>query len=168
MGFLKQLHRLLIPLENTIVMLLVFLEMILMFLQVVARLWGGGWLFIEELSRYLVLWIGVFGALIATRARRHIALEILPRVLPEPLRRVLYFAQDLFVATIAFILVWSTWRYMEVLKGETSPAIGIGVWWLLLPFLTGLALVGLRFLLAALGAYEEEPQLLHTEEGQEP
>lgn len=163
-GILNKIHRFLIPLENTVVFLLVFSEMILMFLQVVARFWGGGWLFIEELSRYLVLWIGIFGALIATRTRRHIAIEILPRMLNEKVRRILFFFEDLFVAGVVLILAVATWRYMDTLTGEKSHTLHMEVRTLLYPFFIGTILLILRFILVALGVYEEEPQLIRDKE----
>lgn len=134
-----------------------------MFAQVVARFFGGGWLFIEELSRYLVLWMGVFGALVATRGRRHIAIEILPRLLKPELRRILFILQDLFVLGLVGVLTVATWQYMEALGEERSPSLNLSVKELLYPLFVGFILLGMRTLLSALGVYEEEAPL-HKED----
>jgi TRAP-type C4-dicarboxylate transport system permease small subunit len=157
--FLFRIHRFLIALENTLLLILILGELGMMFAQVVARFFGGGWLFIEELSRYLVLWIGVFGALVATRGRRQIAIEILPRLLKPPLRRILFIFQDLFVLGIVVVLTVATWQYMGALGEERSPSLNLSVKDLLYPLFLGFIFLGLRTLLSAIGVYEEEAPL---------
>jgi TRAP-type C4-dicarboxylate transport system permease small subunit len=42
--------------------------------------------FTEELARFLLIWLGLFGGAYALGRRQHVAIEALRRVLPAPLR----------------------------------------------------------------------------------
>ncbi len=65
-----------------------------------------GWT--EEIARFLLIAVTFMGAIMAVRKQSHIAVEILYRYLPRPVRRVLQTAIDLgLVAFYALLALWS-------------------------------------------------------------
>jgi TRAP-type C4-dicarboxylate transport system permease small subunit len=127
--------------------------------QILLRnLWGTGFAWTDPLLRLLVLWVGLLGAMAATRAGRHIDIDVLSRLLPERLRRPCRRLTDLFTSLVCALLayhagrfVWADWS-AGTLAFATVPA------WageLILPL--GFAVMTARFLLAALLAGGQPP-----------
>jgi C4-dicarboxylate transporter, DctQ subunit len=122
--------------------------------QILARwLFDAGWMHGEPLSRVLVVWLTVLGALAATRERRHLAIDALPRILPPTLRRAADVLVQCFAAAICIVLAW--YGASLVALEREAPSLLFGAmpsWWAMLVLPTGFALMALRFLLcAALG-----------------
>lgn len=71
-------------------------------------LWG------DVAARHLVIWVGFFGAYLATRENKHFQIDILTRFLSERLR--IWFAafSDLFAAVICYLLMQASFTYVEV------------------------------------------------------
>ena len=111
----------------------------------------------EPVSRIGVLWLALLGALGATRARRHIAIDALPRVLPPRWQRIAWAVSQLATAVICAMLAWYGWG-MVLLEQEVPGLFvpGIPSWWPMLAFPAGFALMSLRFAISAL-AQPPEP-----------
>lgn len=105
----------------------------------------------EPLSRLLVMWLALLGALAATRERRHIAIDALPRLLPAAPARVLWVLAQLGAAAVSALLAWYALSLVQLeLEAPSPAAAGVPVWvgMLVLPF--GFGLMALRFALGAL------------------
>ena len=111
----------------------------------------------EPVSRIGVLWLALLGALGAARARRHIAIDALPRVLPPHWQRIAWAVSQLATAVICAMLAWYGWG-MVLLEQEVPGLFvpGIPSWWPMLAFPAGFALMSLRFAISAL-AQPPEP-----------
>ena len=111
----------------------------------------------EPVSRIGVLWLALLGALGAARARRHIAIDALPRVLPPRWQRIAWAVSQLATAVICAMLAWYGWG-MVLLEQEVPGLFvpGIPSWWPMLAFPAGFALMSLRFAISAL-AQPPEP-----------
>ena len=110
----------------------------------------------EPVSRAGVLWLALLGALGATRAHRHIAIDALPKILPPLGRRIAWAISQLATATICAALSW--YGYGMVQLERTAPAQfvpGIPSWWPMLVLPIGFGLMALRF---ALAAFAEPPE----------
>jgi len=106
----------------------------------------------EPVGRMGVLWLALLGALGATRARRHIAIDALARVLPPRWHRAAWAVSQLATAVICALLAWYGWG-MVLLEQEVPGMFvpGIPSWWPMLAFPAGFALMSLRFAVSALG-----------------
>lgn len=104
----------------------------------------------EPVGRLGVLWLALLGALGATRAHRHIAIDALPRVLPPRWHRLAWAVSQLATAVICGMLAWYGWG-MVLLEQEVPGLFvpGIPSWWPMLAFPAGFALMSLRFAIAA-------------------
>lgn len=110
---------------------------------------GTSWA--EPVSRLLVMWLAVLGALAATRERRHIAIDALPRLLPPRAQRAAWALAQLTAAGICAVLAWLGADLIALeLEAPTTLPGGLPSWvgMLVLPF--GFGLMALRFAIAAL------------------
>ncbi len=120
-------------------------------LQIGARLLLDlGWNWVEESSRLLVLWIALLGALAATRERRHIAIDLLPRLLPPLGRRIAWILAQLFAAAVSALMAWGSVDFVLLERDGGATAFGsLPVWVSLLILPAGFALIAVRMLVAA-------------------
>ncbi len=68
---------------------------------------GGSLLWIDPLLRYLVLWSGLFGAVMATFKNKHIALDIASFILPKSSINVVELVVFIFSTLTATALTWA-------------------------------------------------------------
>ena len=104
----------------------------------------------EPVSRVGVLWLALLGALGATRTRRHIAIDALPKILPPLGRRIAWAISQFATAVLCGALSW--YGYGMVALERTAPApfvADIPSWWPMLVIPFGFALMALRFAVAA-------------------
>ena len=97
------------------VLVSVLLAMILIAgLDILARLlFGGGFSWAPPLLRIMVLWLGLLGALFATRSREHIAIDLINRLGGPTLKRWLLVVTSLFSATICLIIAYHSKVFVE-------------------------------------------------------
>ena len=115
----------------------------------------------EPVERMGVLWLALMGALGATRERRHIAIDALPRLLPPKLHRAAWALTQLATAGICVVLAWTGWGMLEMEReAPTLFVAGISSWIPMIVFPAGFALMALRFVVAAFG---EPPEAGHVD-----
>ena len=112
----------------------------------------------EPAGRAGVLWLALLGALGATRGRRHIAIDALPRVLPPAARRVAWAVAQAATAVLCAGLAWLGWGLVQLEREAPMPFIaGVPSWIPMLALPAGFGLMALRFALAA-AATPPEPR----------
>ena len=110
----------------------------------------------EPVSRIGVLWLALLGALGATRTRRHIAIDALPRILSPRLHRASWAVSQLAAAAVCGLLAWYGWGMVELEQQMPSLFVpGIPSWWPMLAFPIAFALMAFRFLVSAAGRPHE-------------
>ncbi len=149
---LRALHRT----EDLLLALLVLALLTLSLTQIGLRMFlhtGLEWA--EPVSRAGVLWLALLGALGATRAHRHIAIDALPKILPPLGRRIAWTISQLATATICAALGW--YGYGMVVLERSAPdqfVPGVPSWLPMLVIPVGFGLMALRF---AVAAFSEPP-----------
>lgn len=115
-------HRAETLLESAGSIFLIALTM-LVFVQVVARPFGEGRAFMEEFSRWSQIWFVYLVLGVVERGRSHIAIDTLPRRLPERYKTALLILLDMVTLTFAILLFCSgVQSCQELMKiGYTSP-----------------------------------------------
>lgn len=118
----------------------------------------SGFDWIDPLLRILVLWVGMLGAVVATREDRHISIDVLSRFVPHAmlpwLKRVAAFS----TAIICALLAWHTFRFVrdEYAYSDVEVAgLPVWVWQSILP--VGFALMTWRFALNVMLPKTQEP-----------
>ncbi len=140
---LRWLHRL----EDAFLVLLLLFMIGLAVTQIVLRnAVDGGLLWGDPLLRVLVLWVALWGAVVASREQRHISMDILNRFLPPAGRRWATVFNALFAAGICAALAWFSLEFVRMEFEAPSMAFARVPTWLcesIMPL--GFGLMSLRF-----------------------
>ena len=66
----------------------------------------------DPLLRVLVLWVGLMGAVAASRSDRHIRIDVASKLLPPSAASLLGVVTSLFTAAVAGLVAWHSWRFV--------------------------------------------------------
>ena len=124
-------------LEDGFLCVLLIAMVALACLQIVLRqFFSGGFTWAEPLLRYLVLWAGLIGAVVATRKGKHIAIDVASYLLPEKTKYWLQLAIDIFSVTVAAALSWAAINFVRneaLLGGQELLTIPSWCWTMIFP-----------------------------------
>ena len=86
------------------------------------NLFDAGIVWGDVLVRILVLWLGLGGALVATRKDKHIRIDIINRYLPESIKPIVETAVKLFSAAVCALVAYSSLQFVlaELTLGEMA------------------------------------------------
>jgi TRAP-type C4-dicarboxylate transport system permease small subunit len=146
-------RRLLHRLEDGLLALLLTGMILLAGTQILLRnLFDTGFTWADPLLRILVLWVGLLGALAASRQDKHIAIDVLARALPEGAQRLSHALTALFTAAVCALIAWHSGRFVSMEIDAGTPGFrGLPAWWFELIIPVAFGLIGLRYLLRSLG-----------------
>ncbi|MBN57998.1 TRAP transporter small permease [Thalassolituus sp. UBA3500] len=151
---MKRLVQWLHRLEDSVLVLLLLAMILLAGYDILARsIFGGGVSWIPPLLRVMVLWIGLLGALLATRSREHISIDLISRLGGPTLNRIASTITLLFAAVVCGLVGWFSGQYVQLAFEYQDIAFAdIPAWplQLIIPFTFGL--MGLRFFIQGIAA----------------
>ena len=144
---MTRLIRLTHALEDSFLVILLTSLIGLAVMQILLRnFFDSGLSWADPLLRILVLWVGLAGAMVATRYQQHIAINFLTRLLPEHLKLVAQIFTDLFAGTTAAIIAYHGGRFVVMdFASQTFAFAEIPSWWCELIFPFAFAVISLRF-----------------------
>lgn len=100
--------------------------------QITTRnLFDTGWIWGDQLVRVLVLWVGLLGAVVASREDYHLRIDLLPRLLGTLGRRVQSTFVHLFTAAVCAVIAWHATRFMLDERAFGSTGIAAVPGWVL-------------------------------------
>ena len=136
--------------------LMVFANVVLRFTTDHSILW------VEEVSRYLMIWLTFVGAGLVLRYGGHIGIDTLEQRFPS---QAPYLRGTIFVLLVGFFafMVWIGTRYALLTWGQTTPVlqIPVGAVYLAVPIGFGLLLVHLLLMAAP---YVRSRSFLHDDD----
>jgi C4-dicarboxylate transporter, DctQ subunit len=148
MTYLRSLDRLLYKIEHGFLVVTLGVMVLLAFAQVVLRnVFGTGLVWGDTIIRHLVLWVGFFGAALATSEQRHISIDALTKFLSPHLKHVVFVLTSLFALVVCLFLAAAAWTYLGEERahgGELVLSIPSWVAQLIIPI--GYALMAVHFL----------------------
>ena len=117
-------------LGETMLTLLLGTLLVLACTQIIMRtLTGGSLLWIDPLLRYLVLWSGLFGAVMATIRGKHIALDVAAFILPKSSVKTVEFIVYIFSALTTATLSWAAIHFVASEMEYGGPGLlGLPSW----------------------------------------
>src|SRR5512139_1753306 len=135
--------------EDSVMIMLVTVMIFVAGSQIILRnLFDTGFSWSDPLLRIMVLWVGLVGAMAATRERRHITVDLLSRYLPARSKLVSGIITDLASAIVCALLAWHSAHFVfEEYQGGAEAFASIPAWVCesIMPF--GFAVMALRFFL---------------------
>lgn len=143
--------RVLTVVEDALVVLTLGAMLLIAGAQILLRnFWGTGLAWGDPLLRVMVLWLGMLGAMVASRADGHITIDVLPRLFPERGRRAVRALTDLFTATVCMVVAFEGGRLVAMEFEAASIAFAsVPAWVCELPIPLGFGVMALRFVLSA-------------------
>jgi len=130
-GLLDRLDRLGRAIENLLLCVLLLTMVTLAAWQIVARnLLGGGLLWADEFLKILLLWLGMAGAVAASREGRHIQIDVLSRLLPDRFKVLANLVTDLFTAAVCSLCAWHSGSFVRMEWEFGSTVLGNAPAWI--------------------------------------
>ena len=109
---------------ESVLVLLLSATLVLACVQIFMRtITGGSLLWIEPLLRYLVLWGGLFGALMATTRNKHIGLDLANFILPRSSKNLVQFIVLIFATLTSTALTWAAIKFIQSEIEYGSPGL---------------------------------------------
>ena len=138
--------------EDWILVTTITAVVVLSAVQIILRnLFESGVAWISPLLGVLILWVGLLGALMATRQRAHIKINVLSSFLPEKINVFLQLVVSLFSAFILFVISYFSIEFIKLDLNSSTLAFGnVPVWVTETIIPVSFALMGIRFLIQAI------------------
>lgn len=117
-------------LESSLLVGLLAAMILIAVTQIVMRNgFDSGFLWADSLLRVLVLWIGMIGALVASRDQRHISIDIAGKYLPAGAAKVVTVFNALFTAAVCLLLSKYSFEFVKMEYESPSVAFaGVPTW----------------------------------------
>jgi TRAP-type C4-dicarboxylate transport system permease small subunit len=98
---------------------------LLAFLQVVLRnVFSTGFLWADTFLRYLVVWVGFFGAAMATKEERHISIEIFTKFVSPIKKKIVSIITSVFAVIVCYYMFVASLQFLFVSLPEDVVAFG--------------------------------------------
>jgi TRAP-type C4-dicarboxylate transport system permease small subunit len=147
-SFIGRLGRGVEFIEDTLLVLILIMMIVLASSQIALRnIWDSGIAWGDPLLRLSVLWVGLLGAMAATREDNHITIDVFYRYMPNTAKIIIRAITDLFAAAVCAIVAYYSIGLIIIEKQESSIAFaGIPAWITELIIPIGFGVMALRFL----------------------
>lgn len=147
--------------EDALLVIILAVMILLSVFQILSRnILSEGVVWIDPLLRTLVLWVGLTGAIVATRYDNHIRIDIFTRYFPKSWQSVSLRIVYLITMLICLIIAWHAARFiLSEYEYQTIAFSGVPAWLtgLIIPLSFGL--MGLRYAAMSLGMSAEKAPL---------
>ena len=162
---LNKIHRI----EDGILAFILFAMILIATSQIFLRnLFDSGIVWADPLLRIMVLWIGMLGALAATRENKHISIDLLTRFLSAPAQSFGKTFVNLFSAGVAGLLTYHCIRYVIMeYESQTKVINNIPAWIVELILPVAFGLITLRFFIHFIISLKEFLSRKNSRQGNE-
>ncbi len=118
-SFIQKIGSLLQKIEDGILIGLLLLMIVMAVLQIFLRnIFDSGILWGDSLVRVLVLWIGLMGAMVASRDYRHISIDVLSRYLPESIKKITTLIISIFTTLVCAMMAYYSFIFVIMEKED--------------------------------------------------
>ncbi len=112
-------------LELSLLVLIPIAAVILSVLQIILRnAFETSLPWVDPMVRISVLWIGLLGAMIATRQSEHICIDVASHYLAEKWKKVVTVCVSFFASAICGLMAYHSWRF--VIEEKTYQSVVYG------------------------------------------
>jgi TRAP-type C4-dicarboxylate transport system permease small subunit len=161
--FLSSIDRAFAAIVSSLLAIILLVMVLLGASQVLLRdLFSGGITWSDVAARNMVLWVAFLGAILATRKRQHIAIDVISRFIPSAPRNIVRIFLDVFSCIVAFYLAKAAYMFVlsEKMMGDVAFA-NVPTWVVqtIIPF--GFIVISLQY---AIGVLLDVWRLAHPEQ----
>ncbi len=157
--FLK-LHDALIEAVRWSAMAALFTLVVLVVAAVVVRYFGilGGSLhWVDEASRFIMVWIAMLGSVVALDRGAHLAVALVPDALGPRGRRAVLLVANLLSIAFTVVLAWKGWELSQRTMRQVSPSLGLPMGYVYLAIPVAAALMTVQLAAYTLLRRESRP-----------
>ncbi|MCP4671622.1 MAG: TRAP transporter small permease [Desulfobacula sp.] len=151
-SFFRQIVMALQKIEDGILVGLLLVMIFMAVSQIFMRnLFDSGILWGDALVRVLVLWIGLMGAMIASRNNHHISIDILSKYLPEQIKKITNLVIFIFTSLICGVMAYFSLNFVIMEKQDSFMAFAAIPAWVcesIIPI--AFAIISLRYIFLSL------------------
>lgn len=147
-GATNRILRLLSRVEDTVLVILLTAMILIAGAQILLRnFFDMGLAWGDQALRVMVLWLGLVGAITASRDNKHINIEVLLRLLPPLARVVSQVVVALFTVVVCAVIAFHAGRFVYLDYRMGTMAFGnLPAWIIELILPLGFSLIALRYL----------------------
>jgi TRAP-type C4-dicarboxylate transport system permease small subunit len=129
-NYLRLIHQGLLKFESGLLVSTFLITLLIAVSQIILRnFFDMGIIWADNFLRITVLWLGMMGALIASRKNNHINMNLGQKYLSKQSLRVVQSIIHLFTASICFIITWYGYSFVLLEHEESGLAFAnIPVW----------------------------------------
>lgn len=146
---MRRLARWLNHLEDGLIVLILLMMIGLAVYQIVLRnVFSSSLVWVEPLLQNAVLWIGLLGAMIASRRDEHIRIDLINTWLKPEAKRWLAMVVDLFTCAVCAVVAWYSMLFLFEEMGQGGNAFpGVPSWILQAMIPIGFSVISVRYLI---------------------
>ena len=146
---LRRLQRIIHRMEDLIIAGLLLATMGLALYQIILRnVMGTGIVWADILIRLMVLWLGMTGAMIATRQRKHISVDLVTRYLSPGKRRAAESLTTLFAGSVCLVAFYYSLQFVISERTFGSLAFAQVPYWVCISILpVAFFIIAVRYLI---------------------
>jgi TRAP-type C4-dicarboxylate transport system permease small subunit len=144
--------------EDSLLVIILGSMIIFAVYQIIARnLFGEGVVWIDPLLRTLVLWVGLAGAVVATRTDNHIRIDIFAKYFPPHMLIYVQRIAYLFTLSVCLLIAWHAARFVySEYEYNTIAFSGIPAWLTAVIIPVSFLLIAIRYVLLFISPYERQ------------
>ncbi|MEM7764078.1 MAG: TRAP transporter small permease [Pseudomonadota bacterium] len=107
---------------------------------------GDGFVWVDETLRLMVLWLALAGAVAASRADKHISINVLSRFLPETGQKLARILTNSFTAAVCGVVAFYAWQFVSQSREFEDQLLGtLPAWWFQIVMPVAFALMAWRY-----------------------
>lgn len=125
-------------------------------LQIALRdIFDSGFIWLDPLLRYLVIWSGLFGAVVASRKGKHIVIDLSSHLLPPSAKPWLALVSNLFATAVCITLTYAAVVFVknEADFGDGRELLGVSSWIFNLIFPVAFSFISWEFITATVANF---------------
>jgi TRAP-type transport system small permease protein len=136
---------------NAIGVALFALLFVVFLIQITARFFFNKPLpWTDELAVIVYVWVILWACAIMVSAREHVAFDLLYNAVPAPVQRGMALLGTVLIASLAAYALPGSWDYVQFMRREGTPVLGIPFMWVFVPFVLLLVALVWRGLVAVI------------------
>lgn len=144
--------------EDSLLVVILSSMIVLAVYQIISRnLFSEGVVWIDPLLRTLVLWVGLAGAVVATRTDHHIKIDIFAKYMPAKLLPTIQRTVYLFTISICLLIGWHATRFvLSEYEYGTMAFASVPAWITASIIPVCFVLIALRYFILFLSPYDKQ------------